>query len=139
MSLDFRSAGSTTFKREVLERGFEPDSCFYIQSVERIQNKRRIDIEIDPPPDLIIEVDLTNDSLDKFDLYAAFHVPEIWRYEDKLEIWLLEEGHYTQYSKGVVFTFLTDKILSELVEARFSMKRPAWLRQVRTQIQSLLP
>ena len=63
---DFRRAGSTTFRREDLERGFEPDSCYYIQSVVKIGCKKRIDLRIDPPPDLVIEIDLTSDSLNKF-------------------------------------------------------------------------
>src|SRR5947209_478307 len=81
MDIDFENAGSTTFKREALKRGFGPDSCFYIQNVDRIRNKKKLDMNVDPPADLLIEIDLTNDSLNKFPLYAALRVPQVWRYK----------------------------------------------------------
>src|SRR5207253_9931566 len=92
MEIDFRNAGSTTFKREDQERGFEPDSSFYIRNVERVRGKNKLDMNVDPPPDLLIEVDLTHNSLNKFPLYTALAVPEVWRYTDVLTIWLLNEG-----------------------------------------------
>src|ERR1700674_4709290 len=55
LDFDFVAAGSTTFKREVLKRGFDPDSSFYIKNAERVRGKKRLDMEIDPPPDLLIE------------------------------------------------------------------------------------
>lgn len=74
---DVYALGSTTLRREDLERGFEPDSCFYIQNEERIRSKDRIDLEVDPPPDLVIEIDITSPSLDKNSIYARRGVPEI--------------------------------------------------------------
>ena len=138
MDLDFRNAGSTTFKREVLERGFEPDSCFYIQSVDRIRNKKRIDIEVDPPPDVLIEIDLTSDSLNKFPLYAALGVPEVWRYENALEIWVLDQSRYVRHTKSASIPILTDKLVSEMLKASFAAKRPGWLRQTRKRIRALV-
>jgi Uma2 family endonuclease len=139
MDLDFRNAGSTTFKRETLERGFEPDSCFHIQSVEQIRNKRRIDMEVDPPPDLLIEIDLTNDSLNKFPLYAALGVPEVWRYESALEIWMLDQSRYRRCSTSAAIPILNDKLVSQFLESSLTTKRPAWLRQVRKKIRALIP
>ncbi len=126
LHLEFENAGSTTFKKEGLQRGFEPDSCFYIANVERIRNKNRIDMEIDPPPDLVIEVDLTRDSLDKFPLYAALGIPEIWRYEDTLEIWILDQGRYFQRQTSTAVPILTEKFVSGLLESIPAMKRLAW-------------
>ncbi len=73
--------GSTTFKREDLERGFEPDACFYVQNEERIRGKPRIDLDVDPPPDLVIEIDITSPSLNKLSIYARMGVFEIWRHD----------------------------------------------------------
>ena len=56
LGVDVYDLGSTTFEREDLERGFEPDSCFYIQNEERIRGKDRINLEVDPLPDLVIEM-----------------------------------------------------------------------------------
>ena len=138
LDCDFENVGSTTFKRDALKRGFEPDSCFYIQNVERIRNKIRIDMEVDPPPDLLIEIDLTNDSLDKFPLYAALGVPEVWRYEDTLEIWTLNRNRYARYQTSTAVPILNPKLVSELLKSKRSLKRPAWLRQTRERIRALI-
>jgi Uma2 family endonuclease len=51
MRIDVRNFGSTTFRRADLARGFEPDSCFYIQHEADISGKSTIDLTVDPPPD----------------------------------------------------------------------------------------
>jgi len=136
--LDFEDAGSTTFRREILKRGFEPDFCFYIQNVQKIRHKKRIDMEVDPPPDLLIEIDLTSDSSDKFPLYAALGVPEVWRYKEALEIWILEKKRYVQRRSSVAMPTFNDKLVSELLKSREAMTRPAWLRQTRKRIRTLI-
>ena len=79
MGVDAENLGSTTFRREDLEHGFEPDSCFYVRHVSVARAKDQIDLRFDPPPDLVIEIDLTHSSLDKLPLYARLGVPEVWR------------------------------------------------------------
>lgn len=128
---DFVPAGSTTFKREALKRGFEPDASFYIRNPERVRGKKKLDMEIDPPPDLVIEIDVTTDSMDKFPLYAALGVPEVWRYEAAIEIWVLDQGEYVQHHTSVVIPVLDDKLVSELMESSVTMTRPAWTRKAR--------
>ena len=76
-----KSAGSTTFSREDLERGLEPDRCFYIRNVDAILGKLDIDLSTDPPPDLAIEIDITSSCLDRLGIYAALGVPEVWRFD----------------------------------------------------------
>src|SRR5262249_31633794 len=63
MDVEAEGLGSSTFKREELERGFEPDSCFYIKNIECVRGKDRIDLALDPPPDLVVEVDITSASI----------------------------------------------------------------------------
>ena len=58
LEIDIRSLGSTTFRRQDLERGFEADSCFYVQSLSKLESTRKVDLELDPPPDLVIEIDV---------------------------------------------------------------------------------
>src|SRR5437867_152246 len=69
------SLGSTTFRREDAQRGFEPDSCFYVQNLAAARGKRALDLAVDPPPDLMVEIDITSPSLPKLPIYAAFRVP----------------------------------------------------------------
>src|SRR3954462_13121446 len=81
LGIEAEDLGSTTFRREDLARGFEPDSCFYIQNEERIRGKGRIDLTVDPPPDLVIEIDITSPSFSKLPIYAQIGVPEVRRYD----------------------------------------------------------
>ena len=81
LQIDTVHAGSTTFKRQDIARGFEPDSCFYIQHEGLISGKTEIDLSRDPPPDLVIEIDISSSSLNKFPVYAHMGVPEVWRYD----------------------------------------------------------
>ena len=66
LSLDVRNVGSMTFKRKDLQRGFEPATSFYIQQYERVRGRRRIDLAVDPPPDLLIEIEETGPALPSF-------------------------------------------------------------------------
>ena len=130
--IDVRDLGSTTFRRENLERGFEPDSCFYIQNEERIRGKDRIDLEVDPPPDLVIEIDITSPSLDKLSIYARLGVPEVWRYDGKsTAILRLERTDYVEVVESTILPPLTSAILSRFVEKGRVLRRTAWLREIR--------
>jgi Uma2 family endonuclease len=78
---DFVSGGSTTFSRRDLDRGLEPDQCYYTVNAHRMLGPRILDLSVDPPPDLAIEVDFTSSSLDRLGIYAALGVPEVWRWD----------------------------------------------------------
>ena len=95
--ISYQSCGSTTFRREDLERGLEPDNCFYIQNLSVVRDRaEELDLTIDPPPDLILEVDVTSSSIDKMAIYAELGVPEIWRWhDDRIYLYALDsEGRY---------------------------------------------
>jgi len=131
LDIEVRRLGSTTFTRKDLSRGFEPDSCFYIQKVERVRDKEEIDLTVDPPPDLVIEIDLTNSSLNKLPIYAAVNVPEVWRYQGgRVQIFRREGEHYTEVEQSLVLPPLTSAVLTQFLEESRTMRSPAWLRRV---------
>ena len=138
MEADFLNAGSTTFKKEDQERGFEPDSSFYIANVNFVRGKQKLDMNADPPPDLLIEVDLTRDSLNKFPLYAALSVPEVWRYTGVLEISVFEQGEYVRTTTSRGLPILNEELVSDWVKTSVRQRRPQWLRQTREKVRSLL-
>src|SRR5215210_4282302 len=132
MGLDTENLGSTTFRREDLKRGFEPDTCFYVQNEERIRGKARLDLTVDPPPDLVIEIDITSPSLDKFPIYARIGVPEVWRYDgEKIAIFRLEGEGYVEVSESATLPPVSGEILSSFVEEGKVLGRTTWLRRVR--------
>jgi Uma2 family endonuclease len=138
LDLESRSLGSATFRREDLDRGFEADSCFYIQSASQVAGKRKIDLRIDPPPDLVIEVELTSSALDKLDLYAGLRVPELWRRTaDSVRIFRLVSGRYEESPSSVAFPFLTAEKLSELLRQGRNARRSQWIRSLREWLSSV--
>lgn len=102
------AAGSTTFRREALERGIEPDECYYLASAQRLRKARQIDLTIDPPPDLAIEVEITTSIINRLGIYGALGVPEIWRYDgEHLKVFLRQpDGTYAESPTSAAFPFL---------------------------------
>jgi len=116
LAIEIENLGSTTFRREDLERGFEPDSCFYVRNVDRIRGKNHLDLRVDPPPDIAIEIDITSSSIDKMSIYAQLGVPELWRYDrTTLQIACLEGEAYVMSSSSAVFPLLTAATLSNFL------------------------
>ncbi len=132
MNIEVEGLGTTTFKRRDLERGFEPDSCFYIQNAESVRGKGRIDLRTDPPPDLVIEIEITRSSIRKLPLFAAFGVPEVWRYDgERVSIFILEKGKYLEVPESAVFHGVLSLRLTELLEQGRPLGTTGWSRLAR--------
>jgi Uma2 family endonuclease len=102
LDLPWESLGSSTFKNARMNTGIEPDDCFYLTNCQAMIGKKRLDLEIDPPPDLAIEIDLTSPT--QLSAYEALGVPEIWRYQQgRLAIFVLLEGHYRESTVSSLF------------------------------------
>src|SRR5262249_29360343 len=131
LDLDIRSLGSTTFKRKDVTRGFEPDSCFYLQNAAAIKGKTRLDLNIDPPPDLVIEIDITSGSLNKLPIYAALGVQEIWQYRDgKVDILLLKGASYLDAEFSSTLPFVSAKDVLYFLELSRTERHAAWMKAV---------
>lgn len=108
LNVDIASYGSMTCRREDLERGLEPDECYWIANETLVRGRTEIDLATDPPPDLVLEVEVSRSALDRMDLYARLRVPEVWRWNGQtLRIFLLQaDGHYAESDKSLAFPFL---------------------------------
>jgi len=116
LKLKRKGFGSTTLNREDLKQGAEPDSCFYIQNVDRIRG-RKINLSIDPPPDLIIEVDLTSPSINRFTIYKKLGVPEIWRYVgETVQFFQLQNGEYVICEYSGAFPIVSSGIINQFLQ-----------------------
>ena len=132
LGIDVYDLGSTTFRRRDLERGFEPASCFYVQNEEHARSKDRIDLAVVPPPDLLIEIDITSPSFSKLPIYAQMGIPEIWRYDgERLTILVLKGPVYAETTESVVLPPVTSTALTDFVEKSKTTRRTVWLRKVR--------
>jgi Uma2 family endonuclease len=110
------SYGSSTIKKRREQKGVEPDACFYVQNATLVGTKEEIDFNVDPPPDVAVEIDLHHGSLSKFPIYAAHGVPEIWRYDgDSLTIYHLRDEQYVPTEASLALPLLTSTILTEFL------------------------
>ena len=132
LDLKLQSYGGATWKRRRLARGVEPDACYYVASADRIIGKREIDLESDPPPDIVVEIDITNESLSKFPIYAALAVPEIWRYDGtRVQFYELAGDRYREISESRFLAGLTPTILAGALERSKTEGQTAALRTFR--------
>jgi len=138
LEIEVRKLGALTLEREDLTRAIEPDSCFYIQN-ESVVRGKSINLPADPPPDLVIESDYTSSSLNKFAIYAALGVPEIWRYRNQsLVVYHLVEGNYAERENSLAFAFLPIAQIPILIEQSKSIGQRAAVRLFRDRVREVL-
>ena len=136
LDLKLESYGGATWKRRKLAKGAEPDACFYVASADRVIGKRKIDLESDPPPDIVVEIDITNESLSKFPIYAALSVPEIWRYDGtKVQFYELGAGGYREIPESRSLARLTPAMLADALEQSKTEGQTVALRVFRQRLQ----
>lgn len=139
LEIELRSLGSLTLEREELTRAVEPDSCFYIQN-ESLVRGRNINLPNDPPPDLVLESDYTNSSVNKDSIYAALGVPELWRYQrQSLQVYQLVEGKYEMCDRSLAFPLLPVAEIPGFIEQSRTIGQRSAVRLFRQRIRELLP
>jgi Uma2 family endonuclease len=138
LGLDWESLGSTTFKNRRMQAGIEPDDCFYIQNYRAVIGMKRIDLAVDPVPDLAIEVDLTSQT--QVSAYEALGVAEIWRIRNRrLEINLLQNGRYVSSTISGIFPSLPIvEGISLFLERSAELPMSALCREFRAWLQDRL-
>jgi Uma2 family endonuclease len=137
LDIDNECFGSSTFKRQDMAKGIEPDDCFYIENAAQMIGKDRLDLTIDPPPDLAIEVDVTSKT--GLEAYQALGVPELWRFEEgQLRISQLQAGQYQDVNFSPHFPNLAiaDSI-SQFVERSQTEGRSQTLKAFRQWVRTL--
>jgi Uma2 family endonuclease len=101
------SGGSTTLKRKLKKKGLEPDECYWLEHAEQMLGKKKFNPRQDPPPDLAVEINISHSSLKRLPIYAAFKIPEIWRFDGShLRVYRLGQGKYRQVKSSPAFPFL---------------------------------
>ena len=131
LGIDFEALGSTTFKSEQMKQAIEADTCFYIKNYQAVIGKNRLDLTVDPPPDLAIEIDIT--SRTQFENYQRLGVPELWRYTRRgLQINLLEDGKYVESNSSPNFPGIPIiEVINQTVKQNLSVGRSQAIREFR--------
>lgn len=113
----YESYGSATYKQQWLGKVVEPDVCFYVQNASLVIGKVEINLATDPPPDVVVEIDISHDSRAKLPIYAGMKVPELWRYDGKrAQIFRLDREQYVEVPVSLAFPILTSEALTRFLE-----------------------
>lgn len=116
MGLKLKSLRSTTLERPDLDRSAEPDNAYYIQHQAQVAG-RKVDLSQDPPPDLVVEVDITHTDIAKDRLYASMGVPEFWRYNGQVwRIFQLQGEAYQELDRSPTFDWVNKEDLYQFLE-----------------------
>jgi len=116
LGLRLKSMRSTTLDRADLDKGAEPDNAYYIQNQPKVAGKT-VDLKTDPPPDIVVEVDITHTDIDKNRLYASLGVPEFWRFDGEMwRIYCLVDDGYEETETSPTFSFVKKEDLYRFLE-----------------------
>jgi len=136
--VEIESGRDMTCDREELEKGLEPDLCYWIASQPLVCNKDEIDWKTDPPPDLALEVDITRSSIPKLPIYLALRIPEVWCWKkNRLEVLRLLDGQYVSVPQSASLPGFPLKLASEFIERRRELGENALLAQFSAAIATL--
>jgi len=136
LEIDYQDAASTTFRKKKKEKGFEGDGSFYFKNAEMIRAKNEINLLKDPPPELVIEIDITHGSLPKFPIFADLGIEEVWRFDgEKVKFYRLQNESYTEVSESVCLSAVKSEIVTELLFAAREMSRLDWVRLIHQKIK----
>lgn len=138
LEIEFTNNGSTTFTRKTIFKGFEPDSCFYIESLSKIEGKKNFGIENKTPPDLILEVNRTSSSVPRMPVFAAFGVKEVWRLsKNEVKFYLLEDGVYLESETSLALPILTSAKATEFLQDSRKTGNVAWTKKIRNWVKEI--
>jgi Uma2 family endonuclease len=120
LGLNCLGIGRTTLMREEAQRGKEADTAFYLAHEPLVRGKGRenIDLDVDPPPDLAVEVEHTHRDPGMLGVYAALRVPELWHYDGRTlrVLQLQEDGHYQEVDASPALPLLPLKEIPRWLE-----------------------
>ena len=132
LEIPLRSQGSTTFSREDLDRGLEPDECYYFEHEADIRGRDDIDAS-DPPPDLAVEVEVSRTALNRMGIYAALGVPEVWRLRaTDIRVFQLDSsGQYVEAAQSADFPQVPLSVFKDILLRRFEITELQLIREMR--------
>ena len=133
LQIPIRSAGSTTWRHEAKRQGLEPDECYYITSEPRVRGCKTLDLSVDPPPDLVVEIEIATRCVDKMPIYAGLGVAEVWRYDGKqlLIERLQADGTYARVQQSTELPLVPPSELQRFLDQRDKTDETSWIRSFR--------
>lgn len=138
LEIDLVGAGSATFKQEKKKKGFEGDASFYFKNADVVRAKDEIDLNTDPAPELVVEVDITHGSLQKFPIFAGLGVEEVWRFDgENVIFYRLENEDYKEVAESICLPDVKSETVTNLLFAAQEMKRIEWLKLIHETVKKV--
>jgi Uma2 family endonuclease len=132
LDLEIRSLSASTWSRKDLLKGVEADECYYIQNEAAVRGRMEIDLSVDPPPDLAIEIDISSPSLPRLPIYAALGVPEVWQFDgERFKILELAATEYISQRQSLALPMVTVDVVQRLLIQAQEMGETSWAKAVR--------
>jgi Uma2 family endonuclease len=140
LDIPFIAADSTTLRRKAKRGGVEGDESYYLKSAERVRGQKKLDLKVDPPPDLAIEVDYAHAADAAVEVYRRFKVPELWVCnESELVILILEPNRrYARSDTSLAFPFVSALELYDWVNRSLTMADKDWIKELRLWVKKTL-
>lgn len=134
--IEILSVASVTVKRSDLKKAYEADESYYVTNIDKVLAKEELDFEVDPPPDLVIEVELTSSAIDKLELFAAMQVREVWRHDGtSVQIYRLSNGRYECIAESTELPGLSSDLINRYLDQRLQSGETTWIRAFRSEVQ----
>ena len=129
-NIAIKSIGSTTITSERGERGFEPDEAYYFASEPKVRGKLDFEPDRDPPPDLVIEIDVTNSSQGKLALFAAMKIPEVWLHDgQELHFLQRHRNGYRDAKQSLAIPYLSPEDITRFLSRHGEMNETQLVKQ----------
>jgi Uma2 family endonuclease len=137
MDIDVAGFGSMTCRRQDLAHGFEPDECYWIAHEPQVRSSDHIDLTRDPPPDLMLEVEISRSFVDRLALAARLGVAEVWRWDgEMLRVMLLRpDGRYSESEQSRALPFLPVAEFARFLHRNTAQSDTKWLQSFRAWVR----
>lgn len=136
--MDYQGTGSTTFRREDLQRGFEPDASYYFREAATVRPLKTLELPRHPAPELVIEVEVFHSDINKLALYHSLGVEEVWRWsKNRLIILHRNQDGYEQHSCSRIFPHAEADRLSGFVFRSIEATKIEWNRELKGWLSQL--
>jgi Uma2 family endonuclease len=134
--IEILSVASVTVKRSDLKKAYEADESYYVTSIDQVLAKEELDFEVDPAPDLVVEVELTSSAIEKMELFAAMQVREVWRHDGtSVQFYRWLNGRYNLIPTSVELPGLDAALVNRFLEQRLEAGETTFIRAFRREIQ----
>ena len=134
--IEILSVASVTVKRSDLKKAYEADESYYVTNIDQVLAKEELDFEVDPAPDLVVEVELTSSAIEKMELFAAMQVREVWRHDGtSVQFYRWLNGRYDMIPTSVELPGLDAALINRFLEKRLEAGETTFIRAFRREIQ----